>query len=537
MRIGDRVVLGLSIRDHIGGRWAISWIAYVINAPINLLGTSSNVLDARDAPPLSWLTIWILGYAVLGLVLLLANVTFFRNRRLSPVPVWWVFALGAVAGGVRGLIVGIAADEAGLSGGGEEIIALRLVTGTLFGMVLVPTAALLLSLINSYSSRRRELISRIVDLERERMQAEGESERLRQVLLVDVERGAIAAAGDPQVRSTRELSHRLWNEAERDVSSKHLATPWGGVLREVLTNYPYPAGLVAGIWAISAIWTLTAAIGLVRGLTQTALSVVVIWGSFMIASRVRPSSAARRLILLITTLVVIDVLTGPVASMIFDPRPPGAGTGQIMANSFWIPVLAIIAGIVVSGVRSSEEVLERLTRTVQEEQIAAMAADEERARIQREVAEALHGVQSRVLSARAAGEETTFSLADILDSPWTTDPRTRLARTLETWGLLMDVQMAELPDGLTDTELRDVARIVDEACANAHRHGQARSCDIRISCAKSGLMIEIRDDGNGPPAHASAGLGSGVFDSVSDGDWSLRPHTAGGAILTVGLRR
>lgn len=536
MHIGDRVILGVSIRQHIGGRWAISWIAYVINAPINLLGTSTNVLDARDAPPLAWFTIWIVGYAVLGLVLLLANVTFFRNRRLSPVPVWSVFALGAIAGALRGLVVGVVADEAGLSGGGQEIIALRLATGTLFGMVLMPTAALLLSLISSYSSRRLELISRIVDLERERMQAEGESERLRQVLLADVERGAIEAAGDPQVRSTRELSHRLWNEAERDVGRKHLSTPWRGVLREVLTNYPYPAGLVAGIWAISAVWTLTAAIGLARGLTQTALSAMIIWGSFTIAAHVRPSSAATRLILLVATLIFVDILTGPVASSIFDPRPPGAGTGQIVANSMWIPVLAIIAGIVVSGVRSGEEVLERLTRTVQEEQIAAMAADEERARIQREVAEALHGVQSRVLSARAAGEETSFSLADILESPWTTDPRTRLERTLETWGLLMDVQMAALPDGLTDRDLRDVARIVDEACANAHRHGGASACWIMVDRSEKGLVVRVDDDGCGVPASSTPGLGSGLYASISDGQWSLEPRAGGGCVLTVRIR-
>lgn len=535
MRIGDRAVLGLSIRDHIGGRWAISWIAYVINAPINLLGTSTNVLDARDAPALAWLSIWILGYVVLGLILLLANATFFRNRRLSPVPVWWVFALGAIAGGVRGLVVGVAADEAGLSGGGQEIIALRLVTGTLFGMLLMPTAALLLSLVGSYSSRRRELVSRIVDLERERMQAEGESERLRQMLLADVERGALEAARDPQVRSTRELSHRLWNEAEADVGARHLATPWRGVLREVLTNYPYPAALVAGIWAVSAIWTLTAAIGLARGFIQTAVSAAVIWAAFTMASRVRPSRPTTRLILLIATLIVVNVLTGPVASVIFDPRPPGAGAGQIVANSMWIPLLAIIAGIVVSGVRSSEEVLERLTRTVQEEQIAAMAADEERARIQREVAEALHGVQSRVLSARAAGEDTAFSLADLLDVPWTTDPHTRLARTLETWGLLLHLHVGELPDDLTETQVRDLARVLDEACANAHRHGGASACWIAVDRDEDAVVVRVDDDGHGVPGESAPGLGSGLFATVSGARWSLQRSSRGGAALVVQL--
>lgn len=533
MRIADRPILGIPVRDHIGGRWAISWIAYVINAPINLMGTLSNIVDARSAPIGTWLVIWTLGYGALGLVLLLANVTLFRRRRVTPVPVSWVVTLGALAGGARGLVVGVAADELGVSGGSATLIVTRLITGALMGAILIPAAALLLSVVTSFATRRRELIDSIVELERDRMQAQGESEHLRQLLLADVERRAASASADGEIRSARDLSHELWRDGIATARPPRASIGWRAVLVDTFTNYPYPSLLVAGIWAVSAVGSLTAAIGLGRGLLQVACSVLVIIVAFTLASRLRLADARARLLLLVVTLLVVDVLTGPVASVIFDPRPSGSGTGQVVANSVWIPVLAIIAGIVVSGVRSSEEVLERLTKTVQEEQIAAMAADEERARIQREVAEALHGVQSRVLSARAAGEDTTFSLADILDSPWTKDPQTRLARTLETWGLLMDVQMAELPEELTDTELRDVARIVDEACANAHRHGQARACDIRVSRAKRGLVVEVRDDGNGAPGDARPGLGSGLFDSVSGGTWSRQPIMQGGTLVTV----
>lgn len=534
-RTGDRVVLGSSVRDHIGGRWAISWIAYAINVPINLLGITSNVIDARDAPPLAWLAVWSLGYAALGLVFLVANATLFRNRRVSPVPIWWVVALGAVAGGSRGLVVGVAADVSGISGATPGVILLRVVTGTVLGMVLVPAAALLLSLIASYSARRRELIGSIVTLERERMQVEGESDRLRAVLLADVERNAAHAAGDDQVRSARELSHRLWRDAPPPDPRTESTSSWQRVLLDTLTNYPYPAGAIAGIWAVGAVWGLVASIGFARGVVQTVVSAVVIWGAFTAASRVHLSRPIARFALLVGTLTTVVVLTGPVASVVFDPRPPGTGTGQVIANSMWIPVLAIIVGIIVSAVRSGEEVLDRLTSDVRKEEISALAAHQERARIQREVAEALHGVQSRVLSARAAGQVSGFSLTDVLGSPWAIDPEVRLDRTLATWGLLMDVHISDLPADITDRQRRDIARVVDEACANAHRHGGATTCWITVDEDADGVVVRVDDDGSGITRDSTPGLGSGLFASVSRDDWSLAPRPEGGAALIVRL--
>ncbi len=154
MRIGDVEVLGLTLRQLIGGRWAVSWVLYLINLPLNFLGMSSQIVDARSLDASSWVVVWAIGYAAFGVVLLAANLTVLRNRRTTPVAVGVVVAVGAIAGGVRGLTVGIGADVAGISGGDVSLIAVRVITGTALGMVLVPLGALFLALINEYSRQR-----------------------------------------------------------------------------------------------------------------------------------------------------------------------------------------------------------------------------------------------------------------------------------------------------------------------------------------------------------------------------------------------
>jgi len=107
MFIADRLILGKTLREHIGGRWAISLVAYGINAPINILSILSNANAAQDqkSSPL-WLLVAVVGYLAVGLVVWIANLTVFRNRRIAAVPIWWVVVLGFVAGGTRGVVVG-----------------------------------------------------------------------------------------------------------------------------------------------------------------------------------------------------------------------------------------------------------------------------------------------------------------------------------------------------------------------------------------------------------------------------------------------
>lgn len=536
MRIADREVLGTPIAAHIGGRWAISLIAYAINIPINLLGSLSNITDAREAPWATWFLIWLIGYAALGAVLLIANYTFFRSRRIHPVPAWWVVVLGALAGGTRGLVVGVLANELHISGGNGVLILTRVVTGALLGAIMIPLAALLLSAIDSYSRQRRLLLNEIVELEQERMQSEGESQRLRDVLVADIESNAAGIAADSDARSAREISHRLWRESSEPAEVKHAGIGWRSVMRDVFTNYPYPGAVIAAVWAVSAVGALFTALGALRGTLQILFSVAIILGIFALARRLRFPLAPMRVILFIAVVLVIDILTGPIASAIFDPRPAQAGAGQVVANSIWIPVLSVIVGAVVLALRSSEQVLDRLARDVRAEEVAAIAAAQERGRIQREVAEALHGIQSRIFATRATGA-TQVNLADLLAPVSAEDAREQLDRVLGTWGMLMDLECETELDDLDELEISAVHRVISEGLTNAYRHGAATRCRVQVSAQSDFVTLRISDNGTGVPISSPPGLGSSIFDSICHGHWTLKNHADAGCELTAQITR
>ena len=104
------MVLGKTVGERIGGRWAISLIFYVLNLPINFVTIGSNMSGGMEGNIGSWFFIWAAGYSLFGVILLLANFTLFRNRRVHAVPIAWVVALGAIAGGSRGALVGFMSD-------------------------------------------------------------------------------------------------------------------------------------------------------------------------------------------------------------------------------------------------------------------------------------------------------------------------------------------------------------------------------------------------------------------------------------------
>lgn len=534
MRAANRMVLGTSIADHIGGRWAISWIAYVINAPINMFGMLSNIVDARQAPLGTWLLVWLAGYTALGGVLLLANVTAFRHRRTSPVPVWWVVALGFVAGGTRGGVVGVLADAWGLSGGGSALVATRILTGALLGAILIPAAAFLLSVVASYSTKRRELLAEIVVLERQRMQAEGESQRLRDLLTSDAQVDVREVVSQGDMRSAREMSHRMWQESHASTHDEAPEIAWRSVLRDVFLNYPYPGAAVAAVWAVSALGSVITAVGFVRGLIQVLCSVVAIWGTFAVARKVRVRTDFSRVALLVLVLIVVAVATGPLASALFDPRPLQSGSGQVIANTVWLPTLALITGVIVSAIRSSEMVVDRLLTQVRAEEISAMAAAQERATIQRELAEVLHDVQSRIYAASSAG--TDIDLHDLLARRDAGDARAQHERLLQTWGLLMDIRVEESLESLGEHEIDTVNRVLSEALANAYRHGNATLIDISVAREAAGIRVLVVDDGRGPKDDARAGLGSAVLESIAPGAWLLSRREDQRTVLSALLR-
>jgi len=523
MQIGDIKVLGKTLRQLIGGRWAVSWVLYLVNLPLNFLGMSSHIVDARSADVFSWVIVWTIAYVAFGVVLLAANLTVLRNRRTTPVAVGVVIAVGAIAGGFRGLTVGIGADVAGISGGEADLIVVRVITGTALGMVLVPLGALFLALINEYNRQRSALLAELTELEATRMRSDGASDLLRETL-VDQLVDSISTDAD----SLRSASHQVWpTDAPRD------RVRWGTVVASSLLHNPFPGAAVAAVWSVSALLTLTAAIGPLRATLQVAVSAVAIWAIFRLARKFMPSGRLTGLLWFVTVLLVTVIVTGPVASLIFDPRPEGSGTALVVANAFWLPLFTILVSICIGAMNSGESVLRNLQEMVREDDIAARAAEEETIRLKREVAESLHSLQSRVYAARAQGSDHV-ALADLVSDPDSSrSPEEILQSVIDPWASITEIHVQFPPDPVSIAEARSVKRVMQEGLSNAYRHGGASTCSVQVTRDGADLLIEILDNGVGQHSQTTPGLGSAILDEACGGRWSLHSLPDGGCLLTA----
>ncbi len=84
---------------------------------------------------------------------------------------------------------------------------------------------------------------------------------------------------------------------------------------------------------------------------------------------------------------------------------------------------------------------------------------------------------------------------------------------------------------------RNTIEIISQAVANARGHGGARLVEVEVDMAihKSGLLeIRVLDDGTGPPAKLTSGLGSDFLDSLG-ADWRLTRTPEGKTELFVAL--
>jgi hypothetical protein len=138
-------VLGKTLREHVGGRWAISWLYYLINFPLVVFNAVHNSTNNPNGSFSAWLAIGLMGYLCFGLVFVLANFTLFRHRRVKPVPITWVICLGILAGSSRWLVVTLLPNEWGFSNEGPDKIAIAVLTGAILGGVFVPLTALIFS--------------------------------------------------------------------------------------------------------------------------------------------------------------------------------------------------------------------------------------------------------------------------------------------------------------------------------------------------------------------------------------------------------
>lgn len=551
-----------TLRDRIGGRWALSWVTVTVLVVGGAASTASNQPGSFG----NWVAIVVPATLVMLAALGLAQATVLRSREQRPVPVAVVIAVGVVAGLARGAAVLLTADALGVALA-RPWWAVLLATAMMTG-VTVPGLALVLDDIARHRQRRAALRGRLIVL-RER---EGERLNLSDALtdaayaeMIDAladarerievptgsetseERLAMADSLRRMVDSTlRPLSHRLYATGRIEPDARQ---SWRALRAAFRAQPVFPLATAAVVTLIMTPLAISPIGGIVVGaVTFVVLAVVraLARRSARIAAHEFP-----------TALLSLGVVSAVVAVALRTIVGDGFALTAIAAGGIIPIALLVITSSAMTALRGEDVLTESLEEEVTAREVDGLVADRELARASRDLAQHVHGtLQSHLLStafvierAVEAGDDAAFARAveqaraalqempAAHDASATLGIRDEVEDAASLWDGFMqvDVEIAQGLDALPHGVVADVGRVVGEGLGNAWKHGRARHARITVAApAPDTVMVRVTDDGCAPLGGVP-GMGSAWLDFVAPGSWSLTAAPGGGSSLEVHL--
>jgi signal transduction histidine kinase len=550
-----------TLRDRLGGRWAISLRGTLIVDAFLLVAT----LVERGA---GLLPMSLLAIVVNGAVLLLGNRTIFRNRAVTPVPAWWTIALVMIATAAGWTTMVLGSSVLGPATTGPPVGQ-----GILLVPVLLVGMTLLLDEVERVQKAAAGTAQQLVDLRL----SQGVRDELLEAIIVEVQAEIDAATaglrtdlersqGDDDRRDGLAIAHALEAAVESGLRplSQRLYAAHGSVPPAlpttrsfaeplaVATLYPFATGV---FFLGFSLLLMTAAHGAGFAVVHSPLYAASAGLGVLIAEvAARHQRRLERLriplamaCVMLTTSTANWAITA-VAHLPYENWP-------LASNLVWAPMLVLVFNVAAFTVIGQRREISRRQSVIADRTLEALVASRELVFVSRELAQYLHGtLQADLLAAAFAIQTATRSSdADAVTAamgkalvalrtrptvaPACHDLREEVDHRLALWRGFGTVSAeisvtSELPPFVVQA----VGRIVGEGITNAAKHGNAEAIAITISpLGDRALHIVIADDGLGLAAR-TPGLGSAYFDTAAPDAWSLAANPVGrGAVLTVDL--
>lgn len=554
LRKPPRTVLGLTWREHIGGRWAVSWLGFLLLLPILVISPLANLQDATFRNVGLWLIASLVTLAPLIFIWWVSAVTVLRNRTQHPVHIWVVVAIGFISGAMRSgamTWVTVTFDLFTPQVSVAELLVVRMLIGGFQGAVGMPVLAMLLSVVSRYRTERARLLHQAVTLEQQRDQELGAVNALRSALTGPVRMrlqeladrlGSDATSIDAVAGDVRAQAHLMWSEANADTKPPRVRIV--EVLRAAVRNRPLPVVAIWFIWLPSAFLTF-----ILRGTPGLAVVQLFVGTAVLSTIYLTGTALAHRAPRLGLPIFLIGTVGGALASgyavWLLSGAPSWDTDLVLYVTSVpWLMAITLIVSVVESAVIRSEQVLHEIRSGIREGEIELHRQQRARSELAYEVASVLHGVvQGRLAVAQRSTSDGTALARRALDEGV---ERLRQAPTatalpaadvvndvVAPWTALMSVSVNVAAGDLPAHRVRDVSDVLEESLSNAFRHGSATEVAIKVQLVDEGWLVEIYDNGSGAPGSVEVGLGSSLFDAVSGGEWSRSPGSNGGCVVTV----
>ena len=554
------------LREIIGGRWAISWQLFCINAPLSTLSVPlSQFADERNAPLLSWTVASAAGYLLVAPILLFADRTAFRNRTTTPVPIWWVAGIGFILGFTKSLlttnIVGILEPALDV-----PTIGLRAVVTGLTIAATLPIGAYIMHQFDQVRQQRFALLEERIRYSQLQLQEQELTKQLRltavEAVSSDISESMSAIrrtmqqteAWDLEKRWTalsdtiteiaqsriRPLSRELWERGEDRLPSLQIRD----LVKLALMQHCMSPGFVSAIYGMSVFawgarwngvifqffWTLGVT-GVIFAVSHPIRLLVKRYDSLSLA-------------LLLPAVVGAGIAALP-APLNVQPQG-GSLSASIFVTSIWMAVVNVLAAFGAAAVAGPSALLQKLETEVSDQRVRAWAAQRETRRISRELAKHIHGrLQSRLMAAslsQGSPDGTISELERTLAAPldeFLNPPAVTLdeaiSRVCDNWQGLLDVTCnIDAVPHVAGADAQFITAVVEEALTNASRHGWADKAEITLNRTGDEVIVEVSDNGVGPRI-GDPGLGTKLYSSDPRAFWSLEPRNGGGTVLRLSL--
>ncbi len=569
-----------TLRDRLGGRWALSWQASVLGSVlISVLfvvrGSALAEPGSQIEAALQWFLVALIAVAVKSAWQVLADRTFLASRRVSPLPVARVLLFDMSVGVVFGA-ASIGAEIV-VNPLGEDIsvleAAVRIVAFAITTVCWYVITTILFDARQRFWDERERLLGELVQAQLAQVQEQQVIESLREEVQNELkepiaqaqlatatallEEGAEPAGISDQLRelatgSVRSLSHELHADEERAYPRSSFVTVMASFSREARFAVIPVMLMIAVAYAIDATIRSEAQVGV----ASTAGFAVVCAAVMLVSNWLMDRVPSGRLVVYVITFVLLE---GIALLYVSGVTPWGWLTGSIETLTLTTGEVAALILIVTVGLLGTSyasavithrtRVLERL-RTDADLAVAEQVAMAQRlSDASRIIASDLHGtLQTRLMvcagaldTARADGDPE--AIREALDQAWKVlrapfsdaDSTSSVGETIDLhvsrWDGILEVSCRVDPtvDQMDSTVAEGIGVVLEEGLANAYRHGGAERAVIDIAADGAAAVVRIEDDGSGPSG-ASEGMGSRRMAAV--GEVSLVAVPTGG-LLTV----
>lgn len=555
-----------SLRERVGGRWAVSWQGYLIFLPVStvfILTTTPALMTGGGLLVGLWVS--LLAYAATGVVQGVAAVTVLRHRVQRPVQVWLVVMVGGLSWMARSLVLWWALQSMDL----DSLAGLpeRLVFGFALGAFIVPIAGAGLGNVARFRQRREEMLETLVEAEIAADRETAYVDALRIGLVEEVSRAvgsarqrmdAIDLSSESMPQEALEALERASEEGIRRVSRETWQEGRTAARLRVMDLVRAAAsGRALSVWGVLLVVGFGYVVIVREQEWRTAVGVAVTAAVYLLAVVLVVNAdirAGRAPVPVYVIGLVALALTGPVVLLLTGVLGIKGTLGAPFALLSSVAAIVVIpwTGAARAFGRSEERVLASLRGSIDDAQVRGEALAEQERRLRRQIATQLHGTVGANLTAATMRlrqaidtgdtEKATNALFEarrLLDADLGAvllaqagDVSTALEELAESWAGLVEVMTTVDVGSLNAPQIMAVVDVVTEAINNAVRHGGARMIEVSVTSKGRAVEVVVMDDGRRPEVSVP-GIGSRVFDEIAPGAWSREERPGGGCRVTV----